>query len=185
MKKLLLLVLCGAILLSFTACKKDIPEDNSQPEVSTVVTPVPDPVISRFITEYNELSKLDLHDYFRQDDAVNSYKGVAGRCDVYITSNTADPSNPELHITIMGGTTEEDQARMFAVFTDVAQVLDTYVSKDQLKQAVDHMTAQTSTLTNYRFCGYLEVKTYMPILNIGTGIVPCRIDLVGYQYFAE
>ena len=185
MKRLCLLLLCGLLLLSATACKNKNPQkDPVLMEDSSTVLLVPNAAISQFITDYNAITKMELHDYIRLE-TITEYMGVSYECDVYMTDNTGNEENPQFRVTIMGGTTEEDQARMFAVFTDVAQVLDTYVSKDQLKQAVDHMTAQTSTLTNYLFCGYLEVKTYMPILNIGTGIVPCRIDLVGYQYFAE
>ena len=184
MKRLLLLMLCGAILLCATACKKNVDDDTSLPEVSTVVTPVPDPVISRFITEYNAFSKRTLHDYFREE-TVKSYKGIANECDFYITNDNDAATNPGLRISIIGGTTEEDRARMVEVFVDVARVVDTYVSNDLLNKAVDHMMAQTGPLTNYRFCGYLEVETYMPIVDTGTGVVPCRIDLVAYQYFAE
>lgn len=188
MKKLLLILLCGTLLLSITACKKPgnvnpLPDDSSVTDESMDMDLVPDPLINRFITEYNAQSKMTLHSYVR-GETTNEYKGIANECDITITSKE-DDVNPELRVSIMGGTTEESWEKMMAVFVDVAQVVDEYVSKTTLQEAVDYLTAQTAPLSNYRFCGYMMVETYMPIVDNGTGIVPCRIDLVGYQYFAE
>ena len=185
MKKFGLILLCGVLLLSATACGKT-PEykDPVLIEDSYPVQAVPNAVISRFITEYNASTDMDLHDYFRLTE-LNEYEAEAYECKVYITDNTDNADNPALRVTIMGGTTEEDRDRMFTVFAQMCSVLDTYASKTQINDTVFYLRDQTAPVSAYRFTGYLEVETYMPIIDIGTGVVDSRIDLVAYQYTAE
>lgn len=182
MKRFCLLLLCGLLLLSATACKNKNPQkDPVLMEDSSTVLLVPNAAISQFITDYNAITKMELHDYIRLE-TITEYMGVSYECDVYMTDNTGNEENPQFRVTIMGGTTEEKREQMFAVFADVAAALDHYASKEQINNAITYLTEQSAPVSAYRFTGYLEVETYMPIVDTGTGVVGCRIDLVMNQY---
>ena len=120
MKRLCLLLLCGLLLLSATACKNKNPQkDPVLMEDSSTVLLVPNAAISQFITDYNAITKMELHDYIRLE-TITEYMGVSYECDVYMTDNTGNEENPQFRVTIMGGTTEEKREQMFAVIADVA-----------------------------------------------------------------
>ncbi len=185
MKKIVLLLLSVALLLSATACNQKKPDGGEIIENSMgTVRPTVNAAVSRFIEKYNGLSQMTLHNCERTD-ALNVYSGIAYERTVTITDNTDDAANPTLHVSIQGGTTEEDQQAMFAVFADAAKALESSVSDKQIADVVQFLMEQTSPVYNQRVSGYLFVETYMPIVDIGTGVVACRIDIVANQYFVE
>lgn len=185
MKKIVLLFLCAALLLTASACKPKKTQSGEIIENSMgTVRPTVNAAVSKFIEDFNASAPNPIHSYTRTEE-LNVYSGIISEKTVIITDDTDNEENPMLRLSILGGTTEEDLETSLTIFCEAAKVLDPYATKEQINDAAQHLKAQTTSVYNYRVSGYLFVETYMPILDVGSTKVDCRIDMVANQYFVE
>lgn len=183
MKRIFALLLCVLLLFSLTACKKD-KGDNTDPQTETEETIPPtyahDKLINRFFTEYIGLYGHKAMDTqtIRRGANTKEYLAIIGECTVTVR-NVADTHNG-LRIIIEGGTTEASLDKMMNAFSLITRSLDTGCSQATMENAVEHLKKQTSTVSDYRFCNYVKVEHYTPIIKeVG---VAAKIELLAINY---
>lgn len=183
MKRIFALLLCVLLLFTVTACKKDKGSGND-PQIETGETLPPsyahDKLINRFFTEYIGLygnKALDTQS-IRRGANTKEYVATIAECTVTLR-NVADTHNG-LRIIIEGGTTEASLDKMMNAFSLITRSIDTGCSQATMKTAVEYLKMQTSTVSEYRFCNYVKVEHYTPIVKeVG---VAAKIELLALNY---
>lgn len=185
MKKIVLLLLCVTLLLAMTACgQKKTPSGEIIENSMGTIRPTVNAAVSKFIEDFNASSPNPIHSYTRTEE-LNVYSGIISEKTVIITDDTDDEENPMLRLSILGGTTAEDLETILSIFCEAVKATDPSASTEQINSAANYLQEQTSPVYNHRVSGYVFVETYMPIQEIGSTKVDCRIDMVANQYFVE
>jgi hypothetical protein len=68
-------------------------------------------------------------------------------------------------------------------FSQITRCIDPECLPSTANKAIDHLKKQTTTLSDYRFCYYVQVDHYTPI-NKEVG-VPAKIELLALNYVVE
>ena len=179
-------MLCLLLALPATACKKaeDPPSPSYTPGGPTEPTEQyekaysNDKLINRFFTEYVAMFGDQLYNTHRDPNDLNASITTINQCQVTVR-NVSETKNG-LHIIIEGGHTQKSLQTMMGVFSKITRSIDTGCTEKMINAAVAHLTAQTSTVQDYRPCNYVKVLHYSPI-NEEVG-VPCRIELLAMNY---
>ena len=175
MKKLLIFLLCGALLFSLTACKKTTVVDNYEEEEYPEMY-VADLAINQFILDFRNHSKLIPQD-LRRGDVEGECFFIANQCEFRIVSTEYG-----LHISILGGDKDEDLERLIRVFEDVCESADSSCTKAQLDGAKDFMKQQTATAGNYRVSNGVKILAFTPLVRMETVRLDCKIELLAMNY---
>ena len=182
MKRCLLLLLCVALLLCGIGCREQEPADKNDP-VSTPESDgtnqyVVDPVINRFILEFEEQQRYVMAGLVQNADL--SCVAYVDMCQVTMYS-----SDRGLCFSIVGGNTEELRNRMLDIFYSIAQVVDPSCTDQQAQTAVDYLTASDSVITHYKVSADVTVDGYVPLASDPTVTVDSRIEFTALGYTAE
>lgn len=182
MKKLLLLLLCCALLTGAVGCGKNPaatnPNDPSIPEESGPPQYVVDPMINQFIIDFNQQNRYTLAGLAQKGDL--SCTATIDHCQLTITA-----TKHGLYFTLTGGNEEAQRDRMLDVFYSVAQVADPTFTDAQAQTTVDFLKAQTTTVTNRKAGPYVVVNSYVPIIETNNVRVACRMDFTSSYYLSE
>ena len=182
MKRCVLLLLCIALLLCGVGCR----EQDSTPQNNPVSTPessgpnqyVVDPVINRFILEFEKQQRYVLAGLTQNSDL--SCVAYIDMCE--ITMRTTERG---LCFSIVGGTTEELRDLMLDIFYSIAQVVDPSCTDQQAQTAVDYLTASDRVITHYKVSADVTVDSYVPLASNPTVTVDSRMDFTALDYGAE
>lgn len=175
MKKILIFLLCGVMLLSLTACKKssvsNTPEEEEYPEMY-----VEDLAVNRFLLDFKERTGITPQGLGR-GTVSGEYSLSVNLCEVRLLS-----TENGLRISILSGNTQEDMDRLLFVFEKVCKAADTSLTAGQLANAKDYLNKQTETVGNYRISNYLKILAFTPLVNVETVKLDCKIDLLAMNY---
>ncbi len=175
MKKLLIFLLCGVLLLSLTACKKNTDqtpyEEEEYPEMY-----VADETVNQFILDFRNYTKLIPQD-LRRGEQLEEYVFVANDCQFNVVSTAYG-----LRIAILGGDTQEDLERLLRTFEDVCEAVDSSCTEEQLEGAKAYMKEQTAISGNYRVSNQVKILAYTPLIQTETVKVDCNIELLAMKY---
>ena len=186
MKRILLTILCLILLLSAVGCgtshtDPDTHTNKPTTDLSGESGPnqyVVDPVINRFILAFEKQNRYVLAGLTQNADlSCTAYLDVC-----QVTMHTTEHG---LHFSLTGGDTEAVRNRMLDIFYSIAQVTDTTATNSQMDAAVSYLQAQTETITNHRVSNYVTVNAYVPIVNMDTVRVDCRMDFTATNYRPE
>lgn len=175
MKRLLLFCLCAALLLGCVGCGKEPAEPANSADESLPAKYAIDPNVDLFIQAFDKQTRYTLAGLTHNGDY--SCTAYIDLCQLTIT-----PTPKGLHFALTGGSTEEQRDRMLDVFYSVAQAADASCSDAQAQAAVSYLRAQTESVGNYRISNYVTVTAYVPIVNMDTVKVDCRMEFVATNY---
>lgn len=184
MKRLLVWMLCLALLLVPAGCGEETPDDT--PQTSSAAESdesgenqyVVDPLINRFILAFEKQHRYVLAGLVQNTDlSCTAYVDV---CKVTMRS-----SERGLHFTLFGGDTEEVRDRMLDIFYSIAQVTDPSCTDEQAQIAVNYLKSRTETIANHRVSNYVTVNAYVPIVQMDTVQVDCRMEFTATNYLPE
>lgn len=183
MKRIALLLLCLAILIGAVGCGDAEPTPQDKPTVSVPdesATPqyVVDPLINRFILEFEQQKR-----YVLAGLSQNSDLSCTGYIDVCQLTMRTTPQG--LHFSLTGGDDIKARDRMLDIFYSIAQVADPSCTDSQMNAALTYLEAQTETITNHRVSNYITVNAYVPIVRLETVKVDCRMDFTATNYRPE
>ena len=182
MKRCLLLLLCVALLLCGMGCREQEPADKndpvSVPESSGPNQYVVDPVINRFILEFEKQERYVMVGLMQNSDL---------SCVAYIDmcAITMRATERGLCFSIVGGNTEDLRNRMLDIFYSIAQVVDPSCTNQQAQTAVDYLTASDCVITHYKVSAVVTVDSYVPLASNPTVQVDSRMDFSAIGYKAE
>lgn len=182
MKRCVLLILCVALLLCGMGCREQDPTPQKDP-VSTPETSGPnqyvvDPVINRFILEFEKQERYVMAGLVQNTDL--SCVAYIDMCQV-----TMRATERGLCFSIVGGNTEDLRDRMLDIFYSIAQVVDPSCTDQQAQSAVDHLTASDRVITHYKVSADVTVDSYVPLASNPTVQVDSRMDFTALGYGAE
>ena len=206
MKRILILLLCVAMLLSVTACKKQKDTGTYIPTTTTGEPHDPpyalDPVINRFFVEFLDKYGTDIMDVqsirrapgtpsTKPEDLTKEY--IANIDGLAVTvrnaSYTAQPEGQEpydvylLRVSIEGGTTVASRDKMLNVFSLIACTVDPGCTKDRADAVVTDLGKRTNTINYsdyYKVSDHITLLHYSP-LNKEVG-VSTRIEFQSLNY---
>lgn len=175
MKKLLIFLLCGVMLLSLTACKK---EENDTPVDDTEFTEgyVADDTVNKFLLDYKEYTGLTPQG-LGLGELEGEFSFYCNLCEVRML-----PTAYGLRISILGGNTEADRERMIEAFEKICYAADGSCTQDQMNGAKSFMNNQTETAGDYRVCNEVKILAYTPLVKMDTVKLDCKIDLLAMKY---
>lgn len=182
MKRVLLIALCMALLMGTVGCGRDAAETPSAPTTTTTTTTgtpqyVLDEQINRFILAFKQQQRYVLAGLTQNADrSCTAYIDV---CEITMRSTKSG-----LLFSITGGHSAKDRDRMLDIFYSVGQVTDPSCTNSQMESAVRYLAAQTETVGNYRVSNYVKVAAYVPIINLETVKVPCRMEFLATNYLS-
>ena len=164
-----------------TSMQETTMQETIDSEVSTEepIIYAEDVVVNRFITEFNEAYENDIVDITKGNIRTKYFGYVK---DVRLEMINANQAAAEAFvITIYGGQAESDRDAMFAVFTDVAKILDSSLTDEIINAAIEDLIAQDVLVENYTIGSSLEI-TYVPIKELSNGTTKCRIEIYASNY---
>lgn len=193
MKRLLLILLC-LLMLMCAACGAEDAGNRQTPTTTGTENTITayyahDPVIDRFFVDFLKKyprSTLDPQTILRGKD-ISEYTAVIGQCNVTVrnVSTSVELGNATstmylLRVSIEGGTTIADRDRMMSTFSKIVRAIDPGCTKEQADDAILYLEGQKETLSGYAFRSNIKIEQYIPIVEKYG--VPCRIDLIAYNY---
>lgn len=182
MKRCVLLLLCVALLLCGVGCREQDPapqnDPTGTPESDGVNQYVVDPVINRFILEFEKQERYVMAGLVQNADL--SCVAYVDMCQVTMYS-----SERGLCFSIVGGTTEDLRDRMLDIFYSIAQVVDPSCTDQQAQTAVDYLTASDRVITHYKVSANVTVDGYVPLASDPTVTVDSRMEFAALGYTAE
>ena len=206
MKRLLALLLCLAILLTFTACKKKKADDDTNTTTTTTeeeeVTPTYalDPVINRFFVEY--IAAYGTESFNPQsirrgagtadtkpEDLTKEYVAVINGLNITVKNASTEVALSsgemgmayQLRIIIEGGTTAKSRDHLMTLFSQIARATDSSCTPAKADGAVAHLESLTESMQqDYFVSNYVRVKSYTPIIEEYR--IPCKLDMTVLQY---
>lgn len=175
MKKLLIFLLCGVMLVSMTACKKET-DTNTYTEDDYKAGFVADATVNKFLLDYQERSQTTPQGLGLGE--------LEGEFCFYISTTEIRmlPTEYGLRISILGGNTQTDMEDMLRAFKRICQTADVSCTQEQIDGALDFMAEQTETAGNYRVSNGVKILAYTPIVHVDTVKLDCKIDLLAMNY---
>ena len=190
MKRILLVVLCLAMLWGTAGCGTDLAPQNPQeqpiagtrPTQSTTAAPtlpqvteppqyLIDQTVNQYVLDFEKQTRYTLAGMSQNADlSCSAYIDV---CKVTIRSTQYG-----LYISLTGGHTKEDRDRMLDVFYTMAQVADPSCSDNRMESALIYLKAQKKAIANHEVSDTITVTTYVPVINDDTVKVPCRMEFI-------
>lgn len=191
MKRVLTLLLCVAMVLSVSACKKEEKKEATKttaPSTTTTTeyyekTYAHNEIINRFFTEYlAKYNNIDTSTIRRDPNKPDNtvYLAVIGECNVTITDVSQQTFSSgmryALQIEIEGGTTTKDRDALLSVFTKIALTTDTSLSQANASKQMEAWKDATQRTGMTRVSTFVWAD-YSPIyenteMNVYT---PCRM----------
>lgn len=189
MKRILLAVLCLAMLLGMMGCGSDLAPQNpheqpiagTKPSQSTTTTTLPketqapqyviDQALNQYILDFEKQTRYTLAGLTQNADR---------SCTATIDAHTITIRSTKngLHFSITGGDTKEDRDRMLDIFRTLAQVADPACSNNRIESAVIYLKGQKSSIGNHTVSDALTITTYVPIIDNDMVQVPCRMEFI-------
>ena len=179
MKKWMILLLCGALVLCLTACvdKPEAPTPSTEPtEEDYEKVYVDNVTVNEFITDIYENSDLALQGTSRGSKP-DQYILYTNGCEV-----TVYPTEYGLYADICGGKTEADLERALSLFRHLTQIADSSANRDQLDAAVEKMSKPDSSFAEYRVSNYVKILRYRSLTETPGVSVDCHIELLLMNY---
>ncbi len=139
-----------------------------------------DPVVNRFITEFNEKYPNTRITDINKGNIRTKYFGRIDGCGIEMINATEAAGY--LSIKISGGDTIEGQEKMFDVFKKIVQVVDQTISNNEIDETISYLKPQkyvTENSSNIQVGKNISIN-YFPLIpdaNSGT-----RIDMHIYNY---
>lgn len=181
MKKCLIFLLCGLMLLSMTACGGEEEPQGSVPheEGDVYVSYANDPTADMFIQAFMKVADYEPHD-IHLGDREGEVIFVVDQTNV-----TLLPQETGMSIYIDGGTTDEQLAMALNVFTWSIKAIDPAASDTTIKNCTDRIKSAESSFGNVWISMYTKLAAYMPAVKMDTVQTNARIELWAHQYKAD
>ena len=183
MKKFLIFLLCGVMLLSLAACKDT--EENKQgqsiphEEGDVYISYANDPTVDKFIQEFMKTANIKPHN-IRLGNRDGEYVFTVDLVDVTLT-----PQEKGLSVLINGGQTSKPQEMAYTVYGWCAKTLDPTVGDYQIRDSISQMRASQGSFGDVRLSMYCKLVAYVPSTVTETVKVDSRIELWGFEYRAD
>lgn len=201
MKRTFILLLCVAMLLSVTACKKK-QDETPAPVTTTGESQDPvyaiDPAINRFFTEYIAKYGKDFLDpqsirrgagtaSTKPEDLTKEYVATIDGLTVTVR-NASYKMEPEdgdaydvylLRVIIEGGNTAKTHDTMMNIFAQIACTVDAGCTAEMADKAIAEMKKMTEG-GECRVSNYVKVERYTPIIE--EFHIPAKIEMVAMNY---
>ena len=208
MKRIAILLLCVAMLLSVTACKKS-KDTGLHTNNTTTTTGEPtdptyalDPVINRFfvdvITKYGDdvmdvqsIRRAPGTDSTKPEDLIKEYLAVIDGLNISVrnASYTAQPEGQDpyevylLRVSIEGGNTTATRDKMLNVFSLIVRAIDPSCTTAMMDAAIDDLKSRTETISStdyYKISNDITLLHYSPLIpSLGA---PTRIEFQTLNY---
>ena len=203
MKRVLLLILCVAMLLSVTACKKKDSVGSYVPTTTTTGEATDpsyalDPVINRFFVEFiakygkenlnvQSIRRAPGSASTKPEDLTKEYLANIDGLDVSVRNASRKTEDGQdlylLRISIEGGTTVASRTKMLRIFSLIARVVDPGCTTDMADKAVAEIEKRTETISAdefFKVSDYINVIHYSPLVeSVG---VSTRIEIQVMNY---
>ena len=181
MRKLLSVLLCGALLLGLAACgtpaDTDTTTQTTEPteEVGTKIY-VDDPTLNQFINDLYDRSDLQLLGTARGTEE-GQYILYANDCEV-----TARSHPQGLYLDICGGKSEKGVERAISLFRYFSKIADSSANDQRLNAAIEKMGVRDSSFSDYRVSNYVKILRYISLSSEPTVSVSCHIEILLMNY---
>ena len=185
LKRILLIALCLTLLLGIVGCGEDTTETPATTTTTTTTTQdddalpqyVVDEQINRFILAFEKQTRYELAGLTQNSDL---------SCTAYIDTCTLTMRSTQhgLLFSIDGGHTEKERSRMLDIFYSIGQTTDPSCTNSQMESAVRYLAAQNQTPGDYKVSNFVTVVAYVPIVNLETVKVPCRMEFLATNYLS-
>lgn len=204
MKRVLTLLLCVAMVLSVSACKKKEDKASTKttaPSTTTTTeyyekTYADNEAINNFFKEYlakyNNLDTSTIRrakapststtaekelteEELKKESEKLHKKYLAVIGECDVTVIVPDDTRYALRIEIEGGSTEKQRDRMLDVFCKIAMVMDPGCTESIMEIVTERLKSYTSTQLNVPVCGRVSLYSYTPII---AGYSSCRIVML-------
>lgn len=139
---------------------------------------VKDPIINRFITEFNDVSPEPLTNIKNGNIRTKFYGYAFGIGMEMINAN--DAVAEAFCLSIPGGQTEDGKQAMFELFRISAKILDLKITDEMLDKAIREFETRNVMIENYELAS-LNI-TYIPLKKLSYGMSNCRIDINASNY---
>lgn len=180
MKKCLIFLLCGLMLLSMTACggeeeQGSIPHEEGEVYVSYANDPTADMFIQAFM-KVADYQPHDIHSGDREGEVIFI---------VDQTTVTLVPQDTGMYVYIDGGTTDDQLAMALTTFSWCVKAIDPAASDITIKNCLDRMKSSESSFGNVWITMYTKLAAYLPAVKMDTVQTNARIELWAHQYKAD
>lgn len=182
MKKFLIFLLCGVMLLSLAACRGDKDEqEGSVPheEGDVYVSYANEPTVDKFIQDFIKVSSIKPHD-IRLGNVDGDYMFTVDLCDV-----TLHPADNGMSVIINAGRTDSQKEMALSIFKWCVKTLDSDANDSDVQTFINRMKTSDSSFGDARISMYCKLSAFIPAVDIETVETDCRIELWGYQYKAD
>lgn len=207
MKRFLLILLCVAMLMSVTACKKNSGVGSYVPTTTATGEPgdptyALDPVINRFFVDFLKKYGNDILDVqsirrgpgtasTKPEDLIKEYIATIDGLTVTLrnASYKMEPEGQEaydvylLRVSIEGGTTTKSRDKMMNVFSLIARAVDPGCTSEMADKVIDDLKKKTDTISAtdyYKVSNDITLLHYSP-LNENVGVAT-RIEFQAMNY---
>ncbi len=140
---------------------------------------VQDEVVNRFITEFNAKYDDEIVDVTKGNIRTKYYGYVQDTRLEMINAN--DAAAKAFSISIYGGKEEADCDAMFAVFKEVAKILEPGLTDEIIDTSVEELINGAVLCEGYRLGNTLDI-TYVPTKELSSGKNDCRVDILAKDY---
>ena len=179
MRKLLCLLLCGALMLGLAACgdaEPDVTEPTQPTEETYIKVYVDDPTVNQFITAIYEAGDMQLLGTSR-GEYEGQYILYTNDCEV-----TVSATQYGLYVDICGGRTEKSLERVFSLFRYFSLAVDKSCTAQRLDDTISLMKEQGRNFGSYRVSNYVKVLAYTPLSTEPTVSIDCHVEMLLMNY---
>lgn len=145
-----------------------------------VVKYADDPIIDRFISDFNSKSNLEMTN-ISKGNIITKYHASVNECFIEMI-NANEQLAEYFSVLIKGGQDESSKERVLEVFAEMLKVLDPTLTDDKITEAVDYLKSQQHMVNDYDINDNLRVETYVPIIELSSGKTDCKIKLAASNY---